>query len=57
MEADLYLFRPWLMANGISTTTGYRLVRDGALRLTKIRKRSYVARTEATRFIKSIQST
>ena len=56
MEAQVYPFRPWLKTNGISPTTGYRLVKEGVLRLTKIRRRSYIARTEAERFIKSLQT-
>lgn len=47
-------FSDWLLANKISRTTGYRLVRDGALKLTKIRRRSYLTETEIVRFVKSV---
>jgi hypothetical protein len=55
MEPQLQPFRPWLKANGISVTTGYRLVKDGALRLTKIRSRSYLTKTEETRWLASLR--
>jgi predicted site-specific integrase-resolvase len=50
MEAQFLPFRPWLKANGISVTTGYRLVKEGVLKLTKIRSRSYLTKAESERF-------
>ena len=55
MEPQFYPFRPWLKANGISPTTGYRLVKEGELHLSKIRSRSYIAAAEAKRFEESLQ--
>ena len=54
MEPQLYPFRPWLKANGISATTGYRLAKEGALRLTKVRRRTYLTKSEAERFFASL---
>ncbi len=38
MEPQFFLWRHWLKINGISTTTGYRLVKDGSIKLIKIRR-------------------
>lgn len=51
---DLTPFAEWLKINKISRSSGYRLVRDDAVKIVKIRRRSYITRSERERFVKSL---
>lgn len=57
IDSDLVPFRDYCRANGIGISTGYRLVSDGRLRLTKINSRSYVSREDREAFIESLKNT
>ena len=53
-NSDLTPFAKWLEENEISRSTGYRLVKDKALNIVKLRRRSYITRSERERFVKSL---
>jgi predicted site-specific integrase-resolvase len=52
MQPELYTFTDFLTAYPISRTTAYREVKAGRLRVTKIRRRSYVTRSDAEAWLK-----
>jgi predicted site-specific integrase-resolvase len=54
-DSDLTPFRDYCRANGIGISTGYRLVSDGKLRLTKINSRSYISREDREAFLNSLK--
>jgi predicted site-specific integrase-resolvase len=54
-DPDLTPFRDYCRANGIGISTGYRLVSDGKLRLTKINSRSYISREDREAFLNSLK--
>lgn len=56
MDSTLIIpFIDWLKANGLSRATGYRLINDGLLHITKVRRRTYITKNEAARFVDSLE--
>ena len=55
IEPDFKPFRTYCQENGIGVSTGYKLVSDGKLRITKIGSRSYVSRENREAFRKSLR--
>jgi hypothetical protein len=55
-DPDFIPFREYCRTNGIGISTGYRLVADGKLRLTKINSRSYVSREDREAFRQSLKT-
>jgi predicted site-specific integrase-resolvase len=53
---DVTPFATWLKDNNISHSTGYRLVREGKLKIVKIHRRSYVTKNERERFLQSLSA-
>jgi len=56
-DPDLYPFEPHCIANGITKSMAWRLVKAGDLKTVKIRARTYVTRREWNRFLKSLAAT
>lgn len=54
-NAHLILFSEFLKINSISRSSGYRYVREGVLKITKVRSRSYLTVTEIERFMKHLE--
>lgn len=52
---DFIPFRDYCRSNGIGISTGYRLVADGKLRITKINSRSYVSREDRKAFLQFLR--
>ena len=50
LDPDFVPFRDYCRANGIGVTTGYKLVKDGKIKLCHIGKRSYLTREEREAF-------
>lgn len=47
-------FRTWLSANGIGTTKGYQLVKEGKLKTVKIGKNRFITEQAAQAFVESL---
>ena len=55
-QPELYTFKDFLTVYPISRTTAYRELKAGRLRITKIRRRSYITRADAEEWLKSCRS-
>lgn len=51
---EMIPFRQWCQKNGIGATKGYELANQGALKLVKLGRKSYVTLQESQRFISSL---
>lgn len=55
-DPDFIPLRQYCRDNGIGVSTGYRLVAEGRLRLTKINSRSYISREDREAFRQSLKN-